>query len=127
MRVGSRNTTGSESRIAARRRPYARSGEEGITTRRPGIWASMALGGLRVMLGGAARRRRYREHRHRRPVSELRDLVYTWAGVFFSRPALQSAQGCEDILQARIGVPAGVREHIIKYTICDFEAQRAVA
>jgi hypothetical protein len=38
MRLGSRNITGSSSRIDAIRRPLASDGVDGITTFRPGVW-----------------------------------------------------------------------------------------
>src|SRR5215469_15727322 len=36
-------------------------------------------------------------------------------------------QNCEYILEIGIAGPISMREYIIKYTVCDFEAQRAVA
>ncbi|MNG31247.1 hypothetical protein D3C84_1170070 [compost metagenome] len=42
MRSGSKNITGSGSRMAESSKPYARLGLEGMTTRRPGIWANSA-------------------------------------------------------------------------------------
>jgi hypothetical protein len=38
MRFGSRNITGSSSRIDAMSRPFASAGVLGITTLRPGVW-----------------------------------------------------------------------------------------
>ncbi|MNL37108.1 hypothetical protein D3C87_1592320 [compost metagenome] len=43
-RVGSRKMTGSGSAMAASSSPYARAGDEGTTTRMPGICANIASG-----------------------------------------------------------------------------------